>query len=251
MRAVRLLFMTSLAASAALADFCNPVDFQGAYGFQLTGTTTIGSHPQPVVTVGRLVFAGDGTVAGVSSVSFTGLYLGNPVAGKYEARTDCSVSWSLQDDSGNFQHFQGTMTKDARRVEFHQTDPGAPSQGAMVKSSLACQEQDLRARYRFRLSGKEINVDTAQVSGEVSASGVMENNGGQLTLTLSADSASPGNGTLEVEDDCFVQLHFNLALVGDQKADMNFRGILVDGGSELLGLATDPGTAVSLRLTAP
>ncbi len=203
------------------------------------------------MTIGRLVFNGDGSLSGVSSVSFTGLYLGNPVTGKYEARTDCSVSWSLQDDSGNFQNFEGTMTAGARRVQFHQADRGAPSQGVMVKSSDVCQEKDLRARYRFRLSGKQINVDTAQVSGEVSASGVMENNGGQLNLKLSPDSSSPWSGTLEVEDDCFVQFHLNLPVEGDRTADMNFRGILVDGGNELLGMANDPGTAISLTLTAP
>ena len=251
MKSVRVFFLVTLVAIAALADVCNPADLQGAYGFQLTGTTTIGSQPQPVVTVGRLVFAGDGSVTGVSSVSFTGLYLGNPVTGKYEARADCSVSWSLQDDSGNFQHFQGTMTPDARRLQFHQADPGTPSQGVMVKSGDACEGRDFRARYRFRLSGKQIDVNTAQVSGEVSASGVIENNGGQLSLMLSPDSASPGSGTLEVEDDCFVQLHLSLPLDGDQAVDRNFRGILVNGGDELLGLATDPGTAISLRLTAP
>jgi hypothetical protein len=32
---------------------------------------------------------------------------------------------------------------------------------------------------------------------------------------------------------------------------MNFRAILVDGGKQLLGIAVDPGTAVSLRLTVP
>lgn len=251
MKLGRTFLLAWLFAAGALADVCNPADLQGAYGFQLTGTTTIGSQPQPVVTVGRLGFNGDGTVTGVSSVSFTGLYLGNPVTGKYEARTDCSLSWSLQDNSGNSQHFEGTMTPDARRIQFHQADPGAPSQGAMAKSSETCQEQDLRARYRFRVSGNQINVDTAQVSGEVSASGLMENNGGQLTLTPSPDSASPGNGTAELGGDCFVQLHLNLPLEGDRTVEMNFRGILVNGGNELLGMATDSGTAIGLRLTAP
>ena len=64
----------------------------GVYGFELTGNATISASPQPVVSVGRLVFDGVGGISGVASVSFTGLYLGNPVTGKYEAHDDCSVS---------------------------------------------------------------------------------------------------------------------------------------------------------------
>ncbi|HLK48611.1 MAG TPA: hypothetical protein VKT49_10785 [Bryobacteraceae bacterium] len=251
MRPGGICIVAALFASVGSADVCAPAGLQGTYGFQLTGTTTIGSQLQPVVTVGRLVFDGEGGVTGVSSVSFTGLYLGNPVSGKYEQRTDCSVSWSLQDDSGNFQHFEGTMRPDGRRIQFRQTDPGGASGGTLLKSSDTCQEQDFRPRYRFRLTGRQINVDTAQPAGSVSAEGIIENRGGQLTLTLSGETASPGAGTAEVDGDCFVRLHLIVPFEAGRTLDANFRGILVDRSSELLGMATDPGTALSLRLTAP
>ena len=251
MRPAYLLVLASAFTCAWAAEVCNPANVHGAYGFVLTGTTTIGSQPQPVVSAGRLVFDGMGGVSGVSSVSFTGLYLGNPVTGQYQAREDCSVSWSLQDDSGNSQHFEGTLTPDARHAQFHQSDPGSPSQGTLVKSADMCQEQSFRPRYRFALSGKRINVPTGQPEGPVSARGVLENQGGQLNLTLTPDSATSGTGTVEVEDDCFVHLHVTLPTERGGTAEMNFRGILVDGGSELLGMATDPGSAISLRLTAP
>ena len=80
-----------LAFSANAADVCNPRDFQGPYGFQLTGETTVSGDPQPAASLGRLVFDGDGGVSGTSSVKFAGLLLGNPVTGTYEARTDCGV----------------------------------------------------------------------------------------------------------------------------------------------------------------
>ncbi len=248
MRPIRIFILATALTSAHAADVCNPADFQGPYGFQLSGTATIGLRPQPVVSVGRLVFDGQGSVTGVSSVSFTGLYLGNPITGKYEAHDDCSVSWSLQDDSGNFQHFQGTMTSDALRVQFHQTDPVGSSRGTLVKAAEKCQDSDFQKRYRYSVSGKRIDVDAGEVTGSVSASGVLEASGGQLTLTPATDSAMPGSGTVQVGDDCFVQLHLSSPA---EMLDMNFRGILVDQGRQLLGMATDPGTSVSLRLTAP
>ena len=251
MRKAGILLVLLPLVEATYAAVCNPADLQGAYGFQLDGVTTIGSHPEPAVTVGRLVFDGAGNIAGVSSVSFTGLYLGHSVKGMYRANIDCSVSWSVQDDSGGDQHFEGSMTPNARRVQFHQSDSGGPSKGVLVKSGDTCQDGDFQPRYRFSLSGKQIDVDTARVAGSVSASGVLENRNGQLTLTLAAASAPTGSGSLELGDGCFVTLHLTLPGESSRLLQMNFRGILVDGGRELLGMATDAGTAVSLRLSAP
>ncbi len=247
----RLLFITASLGTLAGAEVCNPAAFQGAYGFQLTGPTTISGHSQPVISLGRLVFDGQGGVSGISSVSFTGLYLGNPVTGMYEAGADCSASWSLQDDSGNHQHFAGTMTSGGRRIQFRQTDPGSPSQGTLIKTADSCQDGDFQPRYRFTLSGERINVDSGQVSGSLSATGFLERSGTQLTVRPASGTAASSSGSLEVGDDCFVQLHFAVPGAGAAPAEMNFRGILVDGGKQLLGMAVDPGTAVSLRLIAP
>lgn len=247
----RLLFVVASFATVAAADVCDPAQFQGAYGFQLAGETTISGHSQPVVSVGRLVFDGQGGVSGVSSVSFTGLYLGNPVTGMYDARADCSASWSLQDDSGNHQHFAGTITADGRSLQFRQTDPGSPSQGRLSKTADACHDGDFQPRYRFTLSGSRIDIDTGQVSGSVSATGMLERAGSELTLRPASGNAASSSGSVEVGDDCFVQLHLAVPIAGAGPVDMNFRGMLVDGGRQLLGMAVDPGTAVSLRLGVP
>src|SRR5579872_1526207 len=205
---VRVLIVAVALPLASAADVCNPRDFHGIYGFQLTGTSTISTQPQPVVSVGRLDFDGMGGVSGVSSISFTGLYLGNPVTGMYEAGEDCSISWSLQDVSGNSQHFQGTLSSDARTASFHQGDPVGPSQGRLVKAADACQDTDFHARYRFTISGRRIDVNSAQPGGDFSARGTMERQGGQLTLNI--EGGSPATGTVEVGGDCFVHLDLML-----------------------------------------
>src|SRR3974390_482649 len=88
-----LLFASILALPLARAAVCDPKALQGTYGFSLTGSTTIGGPSRSVAVLTRLVFDDAGNVSGISSTSFTGLILGNPVTGKYEAHTDCSVKW--------------------------------------------------------------------------------------------------------------------------------------------------------------
>ena len=72
-------------------------------------------HSKPSVSVGSLEFqmgvrCTRAASRGYSSTHFSGFLQGNPVTGAYEAHNDCSLTWTLQDDSGNYQHFTGTMT---------------------------------------------------------------------------------------------------------------------------------------------
>ena len=103
----------AMAAPVCAADVCNPAKLEGAYGFQLSGPHHDFRRIETRVSVGRLVFDGHGVVSGYSSVNFAGYFLGNPVTGDYETHDDCTLTWSLQDDSGAFQHFSGKLT--ARR----------------------------------------------------------------------------------------------------------------------------------------
>ena len=245
------VWLTLLAPLAATAhgEVCNPKDLQGAYGFLLTGEATIGAGPQPVATMGRLVFDA-GQISGTSSVKFTGLLLGNPVTGSYTAQQDCSVSWSLQDDSGSFQHFQGTMTADGKRVTFHQTDPGGVDNGTMARTAADCNAASLTGRYSLNVSGNTIDVDSARNSGSISVKGSLDADGaGGLAFSTDPGLPPATAGTYEFEDGCVIHLVLKLPVAGGQIANMNFRGIFADSGRSVFGIQIDPGSAVSLRLT--
>src|SRR5512132_290367 len=105
-----LVLVPGFAAQAA--DVCNPADLVGPYAFQLTGSTDISGTPKPTASLGRISFDGHGSLTGTASAAFRGLLLGNPVTGSYEVKSDCSVIWKLQDDSGGFQHFRGKLSTD-------------------------------------------------------------------------------------------------------------------------------------------
>jgi hypothetical protein len=227
-----LLLLIPLAAAHA-ADVCNPLHLQGPYVFQLSGSTTISGSPQPTVSLGRIVFDGSGKLSGTSSVTFSGILLGNPVTGTYEAKEDCSLTWQLQDDSGAYQHFRGKLSPDLSRAQFRQIDSGGTG-GVLQKTSDSCTPADLRANYNFVLSGSTKELRPGQVAHSVAARGTVD---------------TVRNGTFQVDTDCTV--HFSLSLPPPNgPLPIQLRGFLVDDGKEILGFQTDPGAMVSARLTA-
>ena len=248
MKKMLLLAAFSVPAYGAV---CNPRTFHGVYGFQLSGDTTISGDKKQAVSIGRLVFDGSGGVSGYSSVNYAGFLLGNPTTGTYEAHTDCSVTWSLQDDSGAYQHFGGTMTGDAKRVVFAQTDPGGPGHGSMVLTPQACTASALQQKYRFSVSGSYTPMEAGQSADTISVSGKAEVQGGKLALHVT-DKPVPGDGTFDVDGDCVVTMDLNLppnAATG-AATTINLRGMLVDDGKEILAIQTDPGAAVTARFIA-
>src|SRR5712692_6698813 len=131
------LLLVSSVALAFPAPRCTEANLAGPYGLQLSGEALISGTPAPAAAIARLVFDGQKSVNGYSSVNFNGLLLGNPVTGTYEVNSDCTMSWKLQDDSGAFQHFSGIIKRGGQKVEFRQTDPGAGGRGTMEKTAEA------------------------------------------------------------------------------------------------------------------
>jgi hypothetical protein len=233
-----LVLLPDLAAQGA--DVCNPADLAGPYAFQLTGSTEISGTPKPTVSLGRISFNERGSLSGTASATFRGLLLGNPVTGSYETKPDCSVTWKLQDDSGGFQNFSGTLSSDGTSLPFKQTDPGGAQHGIMKKMPGACTAADLPRKYSYTVSGSTTPMLAGQVPHTVSAKG---------TLDIAR------NGSFQVESDCSVSFGLTLPLSQDgqeidQPSPMNMRGFLVNGGKEILAFQTDPGAMVSARFTS-
>ena len=226
------------------AEICSETELQGPYGLQLSGTSSISGTPTQVVGVARVVFASDGTLSGYSSVNFNGLLLGNPVTGSYLVKQDCSMTFSLQDDSGAFQHFGGTARQGGDRAEFHQTDTGAKESGIIRRTSDACAMTDFQGGYSVSLSGATIPMETAGPARPVSSTGRIEADGsGKFTVKEAldrADSTTPlaVTGTYEIDADCTVRLELT---------PIKLRGILVSGGKEILAIQTDAGETVAAR----
>lgn len=232
------IFLIFAFPAAATAAVCGANDILGAYGFQLSGSSTISGRPSPVGGVGRLVFEdGRRTVTGYSSVNFNGFFLGNPVTGSYSFQTDCTLTWSLQDDSGALQHFIGTARPGGDRVDYVQTDSGSGAKGTLRKVAPACSAAAFQGQYRFSMSGSTTPfAGAAPVTDSVRTTADADGTGG-LILTRGSDKESAG---YTVDGDCFVQIDF---------ANMKLRGILVDTGNTVLAMQTDPERVASATFT--
>jgi hypothetical protein len=225
---MRLILLAAVASLPLAAQVCNPAALAGAYGFQLSGTTTIGDKPQPMASLGRLVFDGSGHLSGTSSVNFNGYFLGNPVTGVYELKTDCSLTWSLQDDSGGWQHFRGTAQPGLASATFRQTDTGTSGSGTLRRTASTCTAAAMRGPYLFRMGAMTTPFSTQarQTPSTMRTVTVADGNGG-----LSWKSGEAVNtGTYTVDSDCFVKIDFGFAL----------RGIVVEDGRTVLAVQTDP-----------
>ena len=98
--------------------------------------------------------------------------------------------------------------------------------------------------------------------GRIGPSTWVDNQASSSTTTLTADAAGtlslnsgPGQpvvaaGSYEVESDCFMALVLEMPVGAHKTATMHFRAILVDDGHEVLGIQSDPGTVVAVRLVS-
>jgi hypothetical protein len=228
----------------AVTTVCNPAKLQGAYAFQLLGMTTIGSEPRPVASIGRVLFDGSGNVSGEVSVNFAGYFLGNPVTGKYEAGADCHIAFTLQDTSGNWQHFTGALTPDLLSAKFRQTDAGAAQDGTLQLVAKTCSAGTLALHYGFTISGGTTPMVEGEVPQRISVTGAADPDpAGALKLTVNGVA---GSGTIAIDSDCIAQM--TLALPAGET--MVLRGVLVEGGKRILAIVTDAGTTASATFTA-
>jgi hypothetical protein len=246
---VRLLPFTVLFSGCALAQVCNPADLHGVYGFQLTGTNTISGVRKPTAAIGRIQLDGSGKISGYSSVNFDGYFLGNPVTGVYEAKQDCGLIWSLQDDSGAWQHFAGKLAPGGARAEFQQTDTGTGGRGVMMRTPEACGAGSLKGRYSVSFSGAATPFAEAGAPGRISAQGEAEADGaGHLALFWGQIATE---GTYSVGSDCVVEAELTVpAGEGEAGELVRLRGMLVNGGKEVLAVQTDPGRVAGARFLA-
>ncbi|SPF52367.1 conserved exported hypothetical protein [Candidatus Sulfopaludibacter sp. SbA4] len=231
------LFLLALGpvAVAQVDDVCNPADLFGPYAFQLTGSTSIAGTPKPTASLGRIVFDGHGNLSGTASATFRGLLLGNPVTGSYEAKSDCTMTWKLQDDSGGFQNFSGKLSTDGTEVQFRQTDPGVGPRGVMMKTPDTCSAEDLRKEYGFTISGSTTPMQAGDVARTVSGKGTL-------------DVAE--NGSFQVDSDCSVRFDLKVPDQDGEPSLITMRGFLVSGGKEILAFQIDPGAMVAARLSS-
>ena len=243
-----LLCLVALEAPAAGQQVCGRDDLQGAYGMQLSGSTTIGVNgAQPVAAIGRVEFDGEGGVSGVSSVNIAGYFLGNPVTGHYSFRTDCTFTFDLQDDSGALQHFRGVASEGGARAEIRQADPDTGEHGVLERTAAECKTETFQGTYSFALGGSASQFAADQApGGQFSIGGTVTADGaGNLVFT---SGGAKTTGSYQLGTDCIAEMELGV-VEGDSAGILKMRGVLVRQGKLLLAVESDPARIATGRFT--
>ena len=143
------------------------------------------------------------------------------------------------------------MSADGGRATFRQTDPGGAGNGTLLRTMNGCSASSLSGTFKSKASGRTVDVNTAVDSGLVSLRGLLIADGaGTLSLNAGTDQPVVAAGSYEIQSDCFVTLVLEMPAGEKKTAPMHFRAILSDDGQEVVGIQTDPGTVVAVRLVS-
>jgi hypothetical protein len=114
----------------------------------------------------------------------------------------------------------------------------------LQKTPANCDTAAFKGRYEYNSSGVSTPYALGGGGTTVTEKGTMDADGaGNLTLNV-LDQAT--GGTYEVDSECFVEIRYTPAS-GDE---INLRGILVNGGKEVMAIHTDPEVTGTVKLTA-
>jgi hypothetical protein len=97
----------------------------------------------------------------------------------------------------------------------------------------------------MRITGTLTDMDTGKTSGASNINGALEADGNTgLKFTPDKDSPAIDEASYEMEGECLVHLKLTRSA-----RTMNFRAVIANEGKEVLGIETDAGTTVMLRVT--
>ena len=190
----------------------------------------------------RLFMDGAGGVSGTSAASIVGIWSEGPVVGQYAVKEDCTFTLTLTDVAGGTQHLEGVLTRTGDSASLLQTDTGTGVSGLLKRSNDFCDGSALPANLKMQTSG------AVGSSGPLNSVGLVEigNDGGitaiESRFSNGAVSRVASTGTMTINADCTVSFSLTSTADGSVAA---YRGMLVNGGRELMVVRSDAGAIVS------
>lgn len=234
-----------------LASGCSNASLKGSYGFSFIGSDVSGPASVPLAIVGVATYDGAGGLHEVGSSNFNGSSGQDTWTGSYTVNPDCSVTLMGASDSTDMTWHDTdvlvdggqeilTIGTDTSEVLYGVEDP-APAGG--------CSNASLSGSYGFSVSGWALTgPDGTPLPGPIPATAAGANTADGAGGERGAETDSFGGivvpatstGTYSVNADCTGTATLNLS--GGQSRQLAFA--VVDGGSELLFIGTDPSAVV-------
>jgi len=238
-RIARMIVLASFTLSSAAGATCSNASLSGTYGFLHLSTDSTGLPASAAVS--QITFDSvTGTFKGETIASHDGVIVTAPLSGTYTIASNCTgtgtpaagVPFSIMVTSTGF-------------VGLHLLAEGF----AVQQGSATCTNAGVKGRFGFETTGIVVaGADAGAVAfvGELKLSVDASGNGvisGHLASsegsTFIADE--PVTGSYTVSPDCAGRA----TIKPEGQPEMRFRFVVVNGGSQMLVIETDPNTVVS------
>lgn len=231
---------TSLWAQPVHPAACTNAIVHGHYGFAVNGTVS----GNPITAVGQIATNGNGTIAGLETISDNGSLGTNlEVLGTYAIKSNCTGTMTIQAQGRSKQHFDVTVIAGGTQIDMIQTDSGTTNLGtAQAQVSTSCSVAGLKGAYGLQGGGAEIGVGPLAFAGQITLHGDGTLNGTQ-TVSVNGSIASKQkiSGAYKVGRPC----------LGAAVLEINNQGpihmilVVVNGGRGILFIQADANTLLS------
>jgi hypothetical protein len=242
-----VLTSTSTSDRAYAQEGCSNHSLRGAYGFATDGQAfgATGTEFAEFASAGRVVFDGQGHLAGRETESFNGAITEPTFSGTYSVLTDCSGTATIH--NGQTATLRFMLAEGGQEANVIDTDPGVVAAGQITRQQMTgCTLASFKGVYSFAATGSVYGP--AGEMGDVAAFGRIEADGRGHTTESSQGSfngfqaADTQVGTYTVSSDCTgtaTSIHQRTGQV-DQ---VTF--VIVEGGAEAKFVVTNPGVVLA------
>jgi hypothetical protein len=219
---------------------CSNGSLTGRYGFAINGT----ANGNPITAVGQIATNGNGTLAGIETISENGT-LGNllGVLGTYAIRSNCTGTMTIQAAGRSKQNFNVTVISGGKQIEMVQTDSGTTELGtAQAQVSKSCSLAGVTGVYGLQGGGTEIGVGPLALGGQINLHAGGTISGSQVVSVNGSLSAKQKiSGAYKVGRQCQAAAVLSI----DNHGPIHLNLVVVNGEQGILFIQADSNTLVS------
>lgn len=218
---------------------CSNATLNGNIGFVITGTDASG----PTATGGQVTADGKGGFTGLETISENGTVTAEaPLTGTYTVRANCTGKATVTPKGGSASHFNFTIVSDQTAAQLDVTDSGTVESGfAQAQGSATCTTKGLQGTYGLQTNGTLIDLGSLVFGGQVKLhQGVIS---GTVSGSLGGSifTGEKIDGVYKVGKNCFGKAVVSV----NQEPALHLDLVVVNGGSEIIFVASDTDTVVT------
>jgi len=234
-----LALVSATSAQPAIPATCSNATLNGNSGFVVTGTDSNG----PTVIGGQITADGKGGFTGVETISDNGNVTADvPVTGTYIVRAGCTGKGTITPKGGSASHFNFTIISSGTDVELVITDSGTVESGsALAQGVPTCTNKGVQGTYGLQATGTLLGLGQLVFAGQVKLNQGVVSGTVSGSLGGSIFTGEKIDGGAKVGKNCVGKAVVSV----NHEPPLHLDLVVVNGGNQIVFVASDSGTVVS------